>query len=40
MPIEAMDVTIVLSTTDDSEMSSSFDILHRDIDDMLPIEEE
>ena len=40
VPIEAMDVTVVPSTIDDSEMSSSFDISHRDIDDTLPIEEE
>ena len=40
VPIEAMDDTIVLSTIDDSAMSLSFDISHRDIDDPLPIGEE
>ena len=40
VPIEATDVTVVTSTIDDSEMSSSFDISHRDIDDTLPIGEE
>ena len=40
MGIEAMDINVVPLTIDDREMSSSFDISHRDIDDKLPIEEE